>query len=87
MHIDKHMYSRAKQDARHITEIATQLEYLAQLEKDGVVTIEEQTSTDYEQRRRREIKNMLSNIYLVLDLHEVKGIADQIFNPDFKPID
>ena len=87
MQIDKHLYGGVKQDARYITEIATQLEYLAQLEKDGAVTIDGQTMLNYEKRRLREIKNMLANIYLVLDLHDVKGRVDHIFNPDFKPND
>ena len=79
-----HLFGRAKQDAQHITELTTQLAFMAELQKQGVLK-DEKINKDYEERRKREIKNALANIYLVLDLHEVKGRADHIFNADFNP--
>ena len=79
-----HLFGRAKQDARHITELTTQLEFLALLQEQGVVE-DEKIKKEYEERCKREIKNTLANIYLVLDLHEVKGRVDHIFNTDFNP--
>lgn len=84
METDKHLYTRAKEDARYITEITTQLEFLAMLEGQGVIK-EGTVDSSYEAKRKRDIKNALANIYLVLNLHEVKGIADYIFNADYKP--
>lgn len=84
MNIKQNLYGQAKMDSKQITEITTQLEFLGSLEEQNVL-IEGKIRSDYEESRLRDIKNLLSNIYLMLDLHEVKGIADQIFNADFKP--
>lgn len=84
MNIKQNLYGQAKMDSKQITEITTQLEFLRSLEQQNVL-IEGKIRSDYEESRLRDVKNLLSNIYLMLDLHEVKGIADQIFNADFKP--
>lgn len=84
MKINQGLYGQAKMDARQVTEIATQLEYLALMKQQNVL-IEEKIRGDYEESRLRDIKNLITNIYLTLDLHEIKGIADEIFNADFKP--
>lgn len=86
MKINQNLYDRTKMDSRQIAEVATQLEFLASLEKQEVL-IEGKIRSDYEVSRLRDIKNLITNIYLMLDLHEIKGIADQIYNPDFKPKD
>lgn len=86
MNLNQGLYGQAKMDARQVTEITTQLEYLALLKQQKVL-VEEKIRDNYEQSRLRDIKNLISNIYLTLELHEVKGIADQIFNADFKPKD
>ena len=84
MKINQELYGQAKMDARKIAEITTQLEYLALLKEQNVL-VEGKIRDNYEESRLRDIKNLISNIYLVLDLHEVKGIADEIFNSEFKP--
>ena len=71
-------------DARQVAEIATQLGFLADLEKVNVL-VEGKIRSDYEESRLRDIKNLISNIYLLLELHEVKGIVDEIYNSEFKP--
>lgn len=86
MKTDAHLYKRAKEDARYISEIATKMEFLSNLKEQDVLQTEKIRS-NYEEQRKREIKNTLTNIYLLLDLHEVQGVADHIFNADFKPKD
>ena len=83
MKINQGLYGQAKMDARQATEIATQLEYLASLKQQKVL-VEEKIRDNYEESKLRDIKNLITNIYLVLELHEVKGIADEIFNQEFK---
>jgi hypothetical protein len=84
--IKQNLYDQAKMDSRQITEIATQLAFLTSLEKQSVL-IKDKIRSDYEESRLRDVKNLITNIYLSLDLHEIRGMADQIFNADFKPKD
>ena len=84
MKTEQHIYKKAKEDARYISEIATKLEFLTNLEEQDLLHTEKIRS-NYEEQRKREIKNALTNIYLLLDLHEVKGVADHIYNPNFNP--
>lgn len=86
MKIKQNLYDQAKMDSRQITEITTQLSFLASLEKQDVLK-GEKIRSNYEESRLRDIKNLITNIYLTLDLHEIRGMADQIFNSDFKPMD
>ena len=84
MKTEQHIYKRTKEDAGYISEIATKLEFLANLEEQDLLHTEKIRS-NYEEQRKREIKNALTNIYLLLDLHAVKGVADHIYNPNFNP--
>lgn len=86
MKIEQNLYEQAMMDSRHISQVATQLEFMSNMEKQGVLNAEK-VREDYEESRLRDIKNLLSNIYLTLDLHEIRGMADEIFNPNFNKND
>lgn len=86
MKSSKNFYANAKNNSKHITEIATKLEFMAIFE-DSKVLVEGKIREDYEESNLREIKNMITNIYLSLNLHEIQGMADEIFNKDFKPVE
>lgn len=86
MKIQSNLYSKTKEDARYIAEVATELGTISKLIENG--RLDEKVINDqFEYKQLRSIKNAISNIYLLLDLHEVKGIADQIYNPEFKPVE
>lgn len=82
MKIKTNLYAKVKNDSRFITEVATKLEAISNMIDNGVVD-EEKINIKFETNQRRDIKNTLSSIYLLLDLHEVEGISDQIFNSEF----
>ena len=84
MKTTKELYDSAMADAKQIEIIATKMGLIRDLERQEIL-IEEKIRPDYEYSQKRAIKNLVSNIYLVLDLHEVKGIADEIFNIEFRP--
>lgn len=80
---ENHNYSRVKEDARYIAEIATKLETIKTLDEQGVLK-PSSIHESFEKRQLRDIKNALSNIYLILELHDITGMADQIFNKEFR---
>ena len=83
MNFEKSQYRRVKEDARYISEIASNLETIKMLDEQGALK-PSSIHENYEKRQLRDIKNALSNIYLILELNNVKGVADQIFNKDFQ---
>ena len=82
MKIKTNLYAKAKEYSRFITEVVTELETITSMIDNGLVN-EEKMNPKFEQRQLQDIKNALSNIYLLLDLHKVEGIADQIFDTKF----
>lgn len=84
MKIEKHFYAKAKEDACYISEIAHRMETIEMMFENKIAD-ESLLGKKYEERQLRDIKNALTNIYLLLKLHEVKGIADQVFNSEWKP--
>ena len=81
---EEHLYRKVKEDASYIAEIATTLTTIKSLDKQNVLK-PSSISNSYEARKLKDIKNALSNIYLILELHEVKCFADEIYNKDFQP--
>lgn len=87
MKLETHLYNKVKEDARYVADIATEFKTLRMLEDNELLSSDKKMNPKYEERQLRNIKNAISNIYLILDLHEVEGICDQIYNKDFEPRD
>lgn len=77
-------YDKVKGDANYIAEVSAQLLFLKNLE-DCSHLKPSSLRNNYEERQLKQIKNTLSNIYLMLELHTIEGIADHIYNSEFKP--
>lgn len=87
MKLETYLYNKVKEDASYIVDIATELKSIRMLEDNDLLSKDKQMNPVYEERKLRDIKNALSNIYLILELHEVVGMCDQIYNSEFKPLD
>ena len=81
--LEKYQYARVKEEANYIAELATKLETIKNLDEQNLLKPSSNLEI-FENRQLRDIKNLITNIYLTLNLQEVEGICDEIFNPDFK---
>lgn len=83
MKIQTRAYEQAKVDATKIVEIATELRFLGKMEEQDVV-VKEKNRSGYEESRLRDMKNLITNLYLTLELQDVRGVADEIFDDVFQ---
>lgn len=82
MKIDYDMYAKAKAESKLITETATKLEFLSTMMIQHVVS-EKDIRSDFEDMQLTMIKDAVARIYLVLELHNIDGTCDEVFNKDF----
>ncbi|MCI5967051.1 MAG: hypothetical protein MRZ42_01540 [Tenericutes bacterium] len=79
---DKYVLDKVSEEGRLITKIATELGYMKTLEDNDLIA-GDRVKAGYEKQQLKTIKNAITNIYLMLDLHEVKGMCDDVYNKNF----
>lgn len=81
--VEHYQYQRVKEEAQYIVELSTKLEAIKNLEEQSLLKPSSNLES-FEKRQLRDIKNLITNIYLTLNLQEIEGICDEVFNSDFK---
>ena len=81
---ETHILNKVAEEGKLITKLGTELSYLKMLEDNSLIKDGKSFRSGYEERQLRDIKNAITNIYLMLDLHEVKGMCDGVYNKNFE---
>lgn len=78
----EYIYRRTKGDAQHLVQLLQRAEYFENLKHHNIIK-EDLVRDDYEEVVLRDIKSALSRIYIELELHNVKGRLDAIYDQNF----
>lgn len=77
MKLETYLYNKVVQDAKSIVDIANELKTIRMLEDSDLFSKEKMINAEWEPYQLRTIKNLISNIYIILELDEIKGTCDK----------